>query len=321
MTTPPAEPSPVALAQDPDVLPTGHQWLIGHGSFEATVVEVGGGLRTLTSGGVDLIAGYAAQEPCASGRGQQLMPWPNRLRDGKYTFGGVERQLAITEVPRHNASHGLVRWVLWELLEITESAVVVGYRLHPQPGWDHHLDLRTTYLLDDSGLVVTTAARNVGRSAAPFGYGAHPYLSIGDTEIDDVELTVPAGRYLEVDERLLPVATQAVEGSRHDYRQARRIGPAALDTAYADVVRDTDGMWRVTVTSAAQSVSLWADAAFPWLQVFGDLARLKKGRPGVAVEPMTCPADAFNSGDSLIVLEQGDEWTGTWGISPTVRAD
>jgi len=297
-------------------LPTGEQWTIGHGPFEATIVEVGGGLRTFTRDGVDVVAGYAAEEPCASGRGQQLMPWPNRIRDGRYTFGGTKHQLSVTEVPRGNASHGLVRWALWELVELVDDRVTVGYRLHPQPGWDHFLDLRTTYLLDDSGLVVTTAARNVGPSAAPFGYGAHPYLATGDTLLPDIELRIPAATWLEVDDRMLPAATHPVGEGPYDFRTARRVDDARLDTAYTDVLRDDDGMWRATVSAADRSATLWADAAFPWLQVFTAIAQDRKGVVGVAVEPMSCPADAFNSGDALVVLEPGDEWTGTWGITP-----
>lgn len=311
--------SPAGLVNGQPAHPTGQQWTIGHGPFEATVVEVGGGLRTLTRDGLALVAGYDAEETCASGRGQQLMPWPNRIRDGKYTFGGVEHQLSITEVARGNASHGLVRWALWELVDREESSITLGYRLHPQPGWDHHLDLRTTYVLDDSGLVVTAAARNVGPSEAPFGYGAHPYLAIGDTPVDDVVLTVPADRWMAVDERMLPRAVEPVEpvdGTDFDFRSAHAVGAAELDTAYTGVHRDADGRWRCTVESADRTVALWADEAFPWLQVFTALARERKGQPGVAVEPMSCPADAFNSGDSLVVLAPGEEWTGTWGIAP-----
>jgi aldose 1-epimerase len=308
-------PDPVRHAGYPS--PTGEQWTIGHGPYEATVVEVGGGLRTLTMGGVDLVAGYGVDDPCRSGRGQQLMPWPNRLRDGRYEFGGSTHQLSITEVPRGNASHGLVRWALWELVELEDDYVTVGYRLHPQPGWDWHLDLRTTYLLDESGLVVTVAARNVGSAPAPFGYGAHPYLAIGDTEVSDVRLRVPAGSRVEVDDRQLPAAVHAVDDTEYDFRDERVVGSTDLDTAYTDVVRDDDGMWRATVASADRSVSVWADAAFPWLQVFTTVARQHKGIPGVAVEPMTCPADAFNSRDSLIVLAPEEEWTGTWGVTPT----
>jgi aldose 1-epimerase len=303
-------------ASDPEpALPTGQQWTIGHGPFEATVVEVGGGLRTLSRDGVDLVAGYLPHERCASGRGQQLMPWPNRIRDGRYTFEGAERQLPITEVPLGNASHGLVRWALWELVELEESWVTVGYRLHPQPGWDHFLDLRTTYALDDAGLTVTTAARNVGPSPAPFGYGAHPYLATGDTPLREIELRIPAREWVEVDDRSLPAARHPAPGSDHDFLERHAVGDLDLDTAYTDVQRDADGAWRCTVASADRAVTLWADEAFGWLQVFTAIARDQKGIAGVAVEPMTCPADAFNSSESLVVLQPGEEWTGIWGIT------
>lgn len=300
------------------VAPTGQQFTIAHEGFEATVVEVGGGLRSFTRDGVMVVAGYGEDEECRSGRGQQLMPWPNRIRDGRYEFGGgPDRQLPITEVPRHNAIHGLVRWSLWELLEHEPDSVTVRYRLHPQPGWPHHLDVRTTYVLDDTGLVVTPAARNVGPGPAPFGYGAHPYLSIGALPIDDVELQVPAATWLATDDRMLPTQTRPVEGTRYDFRSGGPAGSEILDTAYTDVRRDDDGMWRCRVQSDAfGAITLWADAAFPWLQVFTGAAHQGTGEPGVAVEPMSCPADAFNSGTSLIVLEPGEEWTGTWGIHP-----
>ncbi len=300
------------------VSPTGQQWTISHGPFEATVVEVGGGLRTFTRDGVDVVAGYGELEGCASGRGQQLVPWPNRIRDGRYTFGDSPKplQLPLTEVPFANASHGLVRWALWELVELTPDAVVVGYRLHPQPGWPHHLDLRTTYALDDAGLTVTAAARNVGATVAPFGYGAHPYLATGETALPEIELSVPASTWVEVDERKLPVATHPVGGGEYDFRAARPVGTADLDTAFTGVTRDDDGRWRVTVRSGDRGASLWADESFPWLQVFTAIARDRKDVVGIAVEPMSCPADAFNSGESLVVLQPGDEWTGTWGVSP-----
>ncbi len=299
------------------VAPTGQQFTIGCGPFEATIVEVGGGLRAFTRDGVPVVAGYAEDEECRSGRGQQLMPWPNRIRDGVYAFGGTRQQLPITEVSRHNASHGLVRWALWELLEHERDSVTIGYRLHPQPGWPHHLDLRTTYVLDETGLVVTSAARNVGAVPAPFGYGAHPYLSIGGLPVDQVELHVPASTWLATDDRSLPTRTEPVEGTRYDFRSGGRAGAELLDTAYTDIERDDDGMWRCRVQSEAFGwVTLWADAAFPWLQVFTGAALLGLGEPGVAVEPMSCPADAFNSGRSLVVLEPGQEWTGTWGIHP-----
>ncbi|HEY3534448.1 MAG TPA: aldose 1-epimerase family protein [Pedococcus sp.] len=301
---------------------SGEQWTIRHGSQEATVVQVGGGLRTYTVDGLDVLAGYGPDEMAASGRGQLLMPWPNRIRDGKYSFDGKERQLSITEVPLHNASHGLVRWAQWELVRVQagESAVTVRHRLLPQPGWEGILLLVVDYYLGETGLQVSTSATNVGDARVPFGYGAHPYLAIGDTPLADVELTLPADTEVLVDDRSIPTGTEAVRPET-DFRQGRRLGDVRLDTAYTDLARDADGRWRVTLSGLANRppVTLWGDEAFGWTQVFTAKGEddFTGGVRGIAVEPMSCPANAFNSGDGLVVLEPGQSWTGTWGISPS----
>lgn len=294
--------------------PTGEQWHLSTGPDELTVVEVGGGLRSWTRDGVDVVAGFAADEPCTSARGQQLIPWPNRIRDGRYSYAGVEHQLPLTEVSRHNASHGLVRWDPWRLTGRTDSSLTVSHRLFPQPGWDWHLESTTTYAVAPDGLTVTTEVTNVGGETAPFGYGVHPYVSVGDAAMADVGLTVPAASYVEVDDRLLPLRTSPVEGTAYDLRQEKVLGTHMLDTAYTDLSA-VDGRWTITVVTADRPVvDLWADAdTFPWAQVFtGEVP----GARGVALEPMTCPPEAFNSADSLIDLAPGQTWTGIWGISP-----
>ncbi|XVX19640.1 aldose 1-epimerase family protein [Actinomycetota bacterium] len=294
--------------------PSGEQWTIRRGDAEATVVEVGGGLRELLVGGLELTAGYAADEMCSSGRGQVLMPWPNRIRDGRYTFDGVEQQLPITEPAMDNASHGLARWTLWELLEHTDDSVTVGYRVHPQPGWPGHLDLRLVYRLVDGGIEVDASAENTGAVAVPFGFGAHPYVGIGDADLAEVELTIGAGQVLEVDERQLPTGLVAVSGDR-DFRGGRAVAETELDTAYTGLER-VDGRWEVTVAAPGRpAVVVWADEALDWMQVFTKKARADQpGRHGIAVEPMSCPPDAFNSGDSLVVLQPGERWQARWGL-------
>ncbi|KGN42062.1 aldose 1-epimerase family protein [Knoellia aerolata] len=297
--------------------PTGEQWHLTAGADELVVVEVGGGLRTWTRDGVHVLAGYVEDATCTSGRGQQLIPWPNRIRDGRYSHAGVQRQLPLTEVEHGNASHGLVRWAPWRLVERTDTSLTVGHRLFPQPGWDWHLETTTTYAVSPDGLTVTTRVTNVGGRAAPFGYGAHPYVAIGDVPVGDVEVRVPGDTWVEVDDRLIPVGTHPVEGTAYDFRQRRRLGTQRLDTAYTDLAAP-EGRWTVTVATAGRPVvDVWGDAdAFPWAQVFSGKAEAdQSGEHGVAVEPMTCPPDAFNSGDSLLVLETGATWTGTWGIS------
>ena len=303
--------------------PSGEQWTISHGDQEAVVVEVGGGLRSYRVGGLDVLAGYGVDEQATAGRGQLLMPWPNRLRDGRYTFDGEDYQLALSEPARGNASHGLVRWALWSVLDRSDSSITLGYRLHPQQGWSGRLDLTVTYALTDEGLSVATRAENVGRARVPFGCGAHPYVALGDTPLSDVVLTVPASELVLVDdERKLPTGTAPVGEQGRDFRSARPLGDTRLDTAFTGLERDQHGRWKVEVggLAARPSVTVWGDQAFDWVQVFTDKGEDEgvDGVRGVAVEPLSCPADAFNTGDGLVVLEPGQSWSGEWGLA--VRA-
>lgn len=300
--------------------PSGEQWTVRHGDLQATVVEVGGGLRTLTAGGRDVLAGYDVDEMASSGRGQLLMPWPNRLRDGRYRFDGKEQQLALSEPARGNASHGLVRWALWSLLQRSDDALTVGYRLHPQQGWSGCLDLTVDYQLAEAGLAVTTTATNVGRDRVPFGFGAHPYVALGDTPLSDVVLAVPASSQVLVDDaRKLPTGSAPVEQGERDFRRARPLGSTRLDTSFTALERDGDGRWQVRIGGLVDrpDVSVWGDGAFGWVQVFTDKGEDAgvDGVRGIAVEPLSCPADAFNSGEGLVVLEPGEQWSGRWGLT------
>ena len=303
------------------VQPSGDQWTIRSGDDEVTIVEVGGGLRSWTRDGIPVLAGYAADEECTSGRGQQLIPWPNRIRDGQWRFEGERRQLPITEVGLGNASHGLLRWAPWRLLDRDESALSVTARLFPQPGWSWVLDCVTRYALSDAGLSVTHEITNHSHTSAPFGLGTHPYLAIGDTPLADVDLTVPARTWIEVDDRLLPTRHRDVTDTPYDFRVGRAVGDTALDTAYTDLAADDDGRWRVRVAVPGRGAwELWAERdAFPFTQVFTGKAedgqRGQRGRRGIAVEPMTCPANAFNSGVGLLVLAPSRTWRGAWGIA------
>nr|WP_240978016.1 aldose 1-epimerase family protein [Knoellia sp. DB2414S] len=278
-------------------------------------------MRRYAVDGVDVVAGYGEDEVATYGRGQLLMPWPNRIRDGKYTFDGVERQLALTEPAKQNASHGLVRWAPWRVTERGEDAITVNTRLFPQSGWPGVLDLTVRYALGDDGLTVTSAATNAGDGSVPFGYGAHPYVAIGDTPLAEVVLELPADTEVLVDERSLPVETVAVR-PEDDFRTARALGTTSLDTAYTGLARDAaSGRWEVTVSGLRDRgpVTVWGDDAFTWTQVFtAKGADDEPGERGIAVEPMTCPADAFNSGQGLVVLAPGDSWSGTWGIAPSL---
>ncbi len=280
------------------------------------MTRMGGGIRSYRVGGDDALSGYPVDRKADAGRGQVLMPWPNRIRGGKYSFGGRSEQLPLSEPARGNASHGLVRWALWDLADQRDDQLTVTYSLLPQSGWDWMLDLSITYRLTPTGLEVETGATNVGPDEAPFGYGAHPYLTAGEERVDDLTLTLPAATMLEVDEQLIPISRTPV-GDEFDFRTPRAIGATQFDHAFTDISAE-DARWAVTVRTAARSTTLWAEAAaFGYVQIFtGD--SLPDGRArtsGVAVEPMSCPANAFVTGESLTVLAPGDTWRGTWGIT------
>ncbi|WP_371404112.1 aldose 1-epimerase family protein [Kribbella sp. NBC_00662] len=292
-----------------NVLPSGEQWVLRGGGYEATVVSVGGGLRGLTYNGRPVLLGYGEDEAAHAGIGQHLFPWPNRITDGKYTFEGVAQQLYLTEPARQNAIHGLTRWANWLRVDdgSDPAALVVGHRLHGQPGYPHQLDLRLDYRLTDR-LTVTATATNIGVSAAPYGYGAHPYLTVG-RPIDECVLEFTASDRLEVSaERMQPVGLTPVAGSEFDFSGGRPIGATSIDNAFTGL----DGAWSVSLTDPDSGARSVLSSDTPWMQLFTGEA---VGRTALAVEPMTCPPDSFITGQDLVVLKPGESHTTSFSVA------
>jgi aldose 1-epimerase len=240
------------------IAPTGEQYELAHGDHRAVVTEVGAGLRVYD----DLLDGFGADEMPLSGRGQVLMPWPNRVLGGTYEFDGETHVLPL----RGDANHGLVRWVNWRLAERDDARVALQYVLHPQPGYPFTLALRVEYELGDDGLTVRTRAENVGTRACPFGAGHHPYV-------------------------------------------ARHADEVFGEGVVLDECRPFDGQLR------AGDVTVWADEHWPYVQLFTGDTKPDVARRSVAIEPMTCPPNAFNTGEGLIRLEPADVFEGRWGIA------
>lgn len=288
--------------------PTGEQYAIASHGYRAVVTQ-SGVLRQLRHEGRDLVDGSAEDAMPAGGRGQLLVPWPNRIRDGRYTFGGTTHQLALTEPKRQNASHGLVRWVSWSLFRHDPAVVELRYFLPAQTGYPWALDLSTTWEVGADGLTVTQSATNRADSPAPYASGAHPYLLAGDGPCDRWQLDLPAATALTVDdERLLPTGRAPFEGT-----VSRPLGGTVLNHAVTDLERDEDEVARVRLRADGGGVELWVDAHHHWLQVYtGD--DTPTPRVSVAVEPMTAPPDAFNSGEDLVVLAPGATFAASWGI-------
>jgi aldose 1-epimerase len=296
--------------------PSGEQIEIAFDDQRAVVVEVGGGLRTYSVGGRDVLDGYGVDDQCTSGRGQVLVPWPNRLEDGSYSFDGRTHQLPLTEPANRNAIHGLVRWVPWTVAEHGPQRTVLDYVIHPQPGYPFTVALEIEYELTADGLAARTTATNLGATACPYGAGAHPYVTFGNGSVDALELRVPGSRVIHSGQRSLPNGDEPVEGTAYDFRAGKQIGVTKLDNAFTDLQRDDDGKARVSVSDGnGRTVTLWVDESYPYLMVFTGDTLPDVARRSLAVEPMTCPPNAFRTGESVVRLEPGQSLTTTWGIS------
>jgi aldose 1-epimerase len=297
--------------------PSGEQFEIVAGGHRAVIVEVGGGIRSYSVEGQELLDGYGVDEMAGSGRGQVLMPWPNRVRDGTNAFDGRRHQLDINEPELGNAIHGLVRWVAWSVVEREAHRVVVRHTLHPQPGYPFTLRLQIEYELSAAGLAVRTSATNAGTTACPFGSGAHPWVAAETGSVDLVSLHVPSGVADHVDERSIPTGEGSVEGTELDFRVDRPIGPTKIDHAFTDVERDADGLARVRLRQpSGQTITVWFDAAYRFVQLSTGDVLPDVNRRSLAVEPTTCPPNAFQTGEALIRLEPKAMFTGRWGITP-----
>lgn len=240
-----------------------------------------------------------------------LVPWPNRVAGARYRWRGQDHDLEVTEPARGHSIHGFLRHRPWSVTARADDAVTLAAAVDPSWGWPGPLHVATTYALDPGGLTVTHALTNTGEVDVPAGLGTHPYLRAGDTDPADGTLTLAADRVVEVDEALVPTGVRPV-APEEDLRAGRRVGDLALDTCFG-AAPGPDGVLGVLTAPDGRATALWADPAVRWVQVFTPDDLGGRGR-AVAVEPMTCPPDALNSGTDLHVLAPGETWTVWWGI-------
>jgi aldose 1-epimerase len=296
---------------------SGRQYSLEYGGYRATISSIGASLRELSFHGRDLVVPFAADEMRPAFRGATLAPWPNRVVDGEYSFAGMDYQLALTEPRRSHALHGLVGWLDFAAVAEDSDRLVLGATIEAQAGYPFRLQLSIEFRLDESGLHWSVSALNTGSLAAPFGTGPHPYLVAGGGHVDDWTLELPAGSVLTVTEdRLIPLGLETVDGGEFDFRSARPIADTFIDHAFTDIHRNADGLASVRLLSSdGIGVGMTWGTDCPWVQVHtADAPDPGISRIGLAVEPMTCPPDAFNSGTDLIVIEPGGSASAGWSI-------
>ena len=300
--------------------PTGDQFALSkstpHGDAIAVITEVAASLRILSIGGIDLTEPYGDDVVPPFGDGIVLVPWPNRVKDGLWIHEGTAQMLDITEPALHNALHGLLRDRPYTVLERSADAVALAATVHPTHGYPFTLDTTVRYELGDDGIRVTHGVVNVGEKRAPYAVGTHPFLRLGEVPTYELTLTVAAGTRFETDARLNPIRETTVDGTDYDLRAGRLVAGLDLDDAFGGVT-SVGGVSRHRLTAPdGRFVELWQESDFAYVQVFTTRIFPKDGGLGtaIAVEPMTAPPNALNSGQGLRWLEPGESWSGSWGI-------
>ncbi len=184
--------APAPKAMSPPLPPSGEQIEITHGDQRAWIVEVGGALRAYRADGHDVLDGYEADERCTDARGQALIPWPNRLRNGSYRFGDEEHQLPLSEPARRNAIHGLVRWSSFTVDVREPDRVTMRNVLYPRDGYPFTLLVAIDYALSRGGTHGDDHRNEPGRAAMSVRGGCAPLRNVG-TPLIDAAIAAGAG--------------------------------------------------------------------------------------------------------------------------------
>lgn len=291
---------------------------IGGRRQRVVLTEVAASLRELDVDGVALVQDYPADAQPPWCAGWVLVPWPNRVAGGTWSYDGVAQQLDITEPDNGNALHGLLTHTPYGVSACTTDSITLNAGISAQPGYPFELSTSVRYQLVEDGLFVTHRLENTGSRSAPVALGAHPFLRLGNVPTEELTLYINADTHIEVDERLNPSGiTTDVSGTPNDFRAGQLVGAVHLDDAWGDVRREDDGssVHYLEAPDGSQ-VQLFMDASFGYVQAFTTKEFATDGGmvTAVAVEPMTAPADAFNSGEGLRWLEPGEVWEASWGI-------
>lgn len=296
---------------------SGAQVQISAHGYVADVATVGATLRGLSFEGRDLITRFDADRVRPNYFGAVLVPWPNRITDGVYEWEGTTHELPLTEPQRHHALHGLACWLEFTVEEQFADRVVLCATVPGQAGYPFALSVAVEYIVGADGLTTRVTAVNEGSTPAPYGTAPHPYLMAGTGHIDEWTLTLRADSILNVTpDRLIPTELVPVSGEV-DFREPRLIGAAQIDNAFTGLARGDDGrvVVRLEAADGHGTEMSWGEG-LDWVQIFtADFPVPEWRREAVAVEPMTCPPDAFNTREDLIVLEPQASHTAEWVIS------
>jgi aldose 1-epimerase len=228
-----------------------------------------------------------------------LVPYSNRIRDGRFTFEGRSYQLLH---PEKHAIHGDVRDRPWRVVEqdAVSARLVFDSRDHEGVNFPFPFTAEVTWRLDGAALASALRVTNAGAERMPAGLGFHPYFerALGHArEVVELQLAV-GGVY--PGETPLPTGPPAPLAPAQDFSRARPLD-VALDHCFAGWDGRARMRWPVTGIEA----ELHASAALRHVIVYSP-----GGQSFFALEPVSNANDGFN------LLAAGQRDTGVVALAP-----
>jgi aldose 1-epimerase len=278
------------------------------GGYTAEVAQVGATLLSLTHRHHRLLDPVVPGELDSAWRGRTLVPWPNRIVQGRYEVGGTAYHLPVNEPETGAALHGLAAFQRWDLTASTADLAAWELELPASYGYPFQVRCTTTYALDgDGGLSITVQGTNTGPQPAPFGASTHPYLTCDGRPLDECRVSLPAGSVLLTDARSSPTEVVSAAEVGIDPTGPTPLRGLSVDHAFTDLPTP----WAAELRHP-DITGVRVDSDAPWVQLYtGE----RIGRLAAGVEPMTCPPDAFNRDPERVLLEPGATRTLTLRIS------
>jgi aldose 1-epimerase len=235
-----------------------------------------------------------------------LVPFSNRIRDGRFTFNGRDIQLVPNFPPEPHAIHGHGWTTGWAVVEHTDEHLTIGYR-HDPDAWPFPYSARQSFALSGDELRVTVAVSNEGDEPMPVGFGLHPFF----VRTPQTKITAAVEGLWLSDDNSMPAELVTLP---QDRRLDRGINPdeVTLDNNFAG----WNGVAEIEWADRGVRVTMTAQGPFDFLVVY-----TPAGEGFACVEPATNMSDAFNRAHTqrdtgMIELEPGKEVTGTVTFSP-----
>jgi len=289
-------------------------------------------LRALRVDDRDLVEPATTTATSPAMAGAILVPWPNRVADARWWHEGVEQHLRVTEPEFGHANHGLLASTDFSIRASEPTRVLLGAALRTPPGYPFTLDVEVEYRLEEAGIRVQIAVENQGEQTAPVALGAHPYLRVGDVAIEQLTVAIDADHVYRPGGRHLPGERVALDGdgvdvdgdlNGWDLRRLRPVSSAPQHVTFELARADRPLLHRLAAPDGS-AVELWSDPAFRFTQLYrADRFPADDGEhAAIAIEPMTAPPDALNSGRGIRGLAPGERWESAWGlryVSPLSR--